>query len=93
MRERTIERELTTLIRAAGGWCIKLTSPSMVGLPDRIILMPGGHACFAETKAPGQRLRPIQERRRCQLEALGFTVYVIDSIEQAREVAHALHSA
>ena len=49
---------------------------------DRIILMPGGCVAFAELKAPGKKMRPIQERRKRQLESLGFNVYLIDSLEQ-----------
>jgi len=37
---------------------------------------------FAELKAPGQQLRPLQEHRKRMLERLGFLVYVIDCAEQ-----------
>ena len=37
---------------------------------------------FVELKAPGKTLRPLQRRRREQLERLGFRVFVVDGVEQ-----------
>ena len=37
---------------------------------------------FAEMKAPGGKLRPLQAARIERLRALGFRVYVIDDIDQ-----------
>jgi hypothetical protein len=51
-------------------------------VPDRLILLPGGHLAFAELKAPGQRPRPLQQRRIGQLRQLGFRVYIIDNMNQ-----------
>lgn len=70
----------------------------MSGVPDRIVLMPGGRIAFAEIKASGKKLRPLQLHRKEQLEEIGFKVYVIDSkaaIEDfiEREVRpHGVHS-
>jgi hypothetical protein len=63
-------------------------SPPQVrtAFPDRILLLPSGRIFFAELKAPGRKLRPLQKRRKIQLEHLGFTVFVIDSPEQIDEV-------
>ena len=41
---------------------------------------------FAELKAPGKKPRPLQLRRKRQLEALGFRVYVLDADVQIREI-------
>ena len=60
----------------------KFVSPGLDGVPDRLILLPGGKAAFAELKATGKTLRPLQAVRKRQLEALGFRVFVIDSTEQ-----------
>ena len=65
---------------------MKFVSPGVNGVPDRIILMPGGCVAFAELKAPGTKMRPIQEGRKKQLESLGFKVYLIDSPEQLGEI-------
>jgi Uma2 family endonuclease len=37
---------------------------------------------FVELKAPGKSLRPLQIKRKEQLESLGFKVYIIDSYEK-----------
>lgn len=82
MREKSIEQELVRAVRTAGGLCAKWVSPGLDGVPDRIVLMPGGRLAFVEVKAPGKKPRILQLRRKKQLEALGFRVYVIDCIDQ-----------
>lgn len=61
---------------------LKFVSPGMAGIPDRLVLLPKGRIYFVELKAPGKNLRPLQVKRKKQLEALGFKVYVIDSYEK-----------
>ena len=86
MREREIERKLVNAVKKQGGLCWKFTSPGTAGVPDRIILMPKGHIAFVETKAPGETMRPLQEKRKRQLESLGFKVFCLDSIEDILKV-------
>ena len=75
MRERQIEQRLTQAVRQRQGLCPKWVSPGRDGVADRIILLPGGRIAVVELKAPGKPLRPLQRRRKAQLEALGFRVY------------------
>ena len=75
MLEREIEQKLRDCVRALGGLCLKLTCPGFVGVPDRLILMPGGILCFVELKRPGERERPIQRNVQARLRRLGFTVF------------------
>ena len=82
MREKFIERNLVQAVRRMGGLAPKFTSPGWAGAPDRLVLLPGGHLAFVEVKAPGKTLRPLQVKRKGQLEALGFRVYVIDHPDQ-----------
>lgn len=86
MREKTIEKKLRQKIKQRGGLCLKFTSPGTDGVPDRIILLPNGRMAFAETKAPGRELRPLQKIRKRQLERLGFKVYVVDDVMQIQKV-------
>ena len=82
MREKTIEQKLVKAVKAVGGIALKLTCPGWGGVPDRLILLPDTRLAFVEVKAPGETLRPLQVKRKRQLEALGFRVYVIDRPEQ-----------
>lgn len=80
--EKKIENKLKDRVKKIDGMALKFTSPGMAGMPDRLVLLPKGKAFFVELKAPGQDLRPIQIKRKEQLEDLGFKVYVIDSYEK-----------
>ena len=51
-------------------------------MPDRLVLMPGGHIGFVEVKAPGEKPRPLQLSRHRLLRRLGFQVYVLDDEKQ-----------
>lgn len=86
MREKIIEQKLVQAVKAVHGMAPKFVSPGLDGVPDRIILLPGGRMAFAEIKAPGEKMRPLQVRRKRQLEKLGFSVYCVDSIEQIEEI-------
>lgn len=81
-REREIERKLVEAVRKTGGLALKFVSPGWSGAPDRIVLLPGGKAGFVEVKAPGKKPRPLQARRKKQLEQLGFKVFVLDGTGQ-----------
>ena len=93
MLERTLERILVRTVKAMGGFSPKLVSPGTDGMPDRLVLFPGGKLAFVEMKAPGRQLRPLQLRRRIQLEALGFLVYCVDRPEQIGGVLDEIRSS
>ena len=82
MREKIIEKELVRAVKDKGGIAPKFTSPGFDGMPDRLVLLPGGRMGFVELKAPGRKPRPLQLVRHRLLRRLGFKVYVIDGIEQ-----------
>lgn len=86
MYEREIERKLVARTKAMGGIAPKFTAPGFDGMPDRLILLPGGRMAFAELKAPGKKPRPLQEARHGLLRHLGFKVYLVDSVEQIGSV-------
>ena len=84
MREATIERRLVVGIRKAGGLALKFTSPGHAGVPDRIVLLPGGKIIFVELKTYTGRLTPLQISVHNKLRALGFdvrTLYGKDYVE------------
>ena len=82
MREKQIERKLTDDVKGMGGIAPKFVSPGYDGMPDRIVLLPGGHIGFVEVKAPGEKPRPLQEARHALLRRLGFKVFVLDDEQQ-----------
>ena len=82
MREKETEMKLVQAANRMGGIAPKLVCPGFDGMPDRLLLLPGGRMAFAELKAPGKEPRPIQARRIQQLRHLGDPVYVIDRPEQ-----------
>lgn len=82
MNEKYTERKLVEEVKKTGGFALKFVSPGMNGVPDRIVLLPGGHIAFVELKSPGKMMRPLQIRRKKQLESLGFKVYLIDGAYQ-----------
>lgn len=86
MQEKFIERELVSRLKKVGVESIKFEVLGKRGMPDRIILIPGGRVVFAEVKSPGEKLRPLQEKRKRELENLGFKVYVIDSKTEIDEL-------
>ena len=80
--EREIERKLVKAVARLGGACPKLSCPGYDGMPDRLVLLPGGKIGFIEVKAPGKKPRPLQSARHRMLLGLGFNVYTLDGEEQ-----------
>ena len=90
MREYVVENEFVKAVRKAGGVAYKLNSLTANGLPDRLVLFPLGKTLFVELKAPGKQMRPLQVKRRRQLQNLGFPVLCIDRFSQIKPVIEAV---
>ena len=90
MREKIVEGTLVKKVKNRNGLALKLSSPGLDGVPDRMVLFEHGRLGFVEMKAPGQKMRPLQEKRRRQLESLGFLVFCVDGVEQIEEVLDAI---
>lgn len=88
--EREIEAKLRRMVEKHGGKCLKWVCPGWSGVPDRIILLPGGVAIFAETKRPkGGKLSALQIKWREWLRNLGFravTVWNQDDINHLETI-------
>ena len=78
--------KLINAIKEAGGIAPKLICPGFDGMPDRIVLLPGGRMGFIEVKVPGKAPRPLQEARHRMLRMLGYRVYVLDRAEQIIQI-------
>lgn len=92
MRESEVEKAFVDAVGNIGGKALKFTSQTMNGVPDRLVLLLGGKCAFVELKAPGRQMRPLQRKRRQQLEALGFPVFCVDRQEQIQPVIDALQN-
>lgn len=76
--EKDIENALRKAVDNAGGWCLKWVCPGWAGVPDRLVLLPGGVVIFVETKRPiGGVLSARQKWWRRELTRLGFRYYVV----------------
>jgi len=93
MLEKEIEMQLMKAVKKMGGRAVKFMSPGFDGMPDRLVLLPGGKCGFVEVKAPGKKPRALQLVRHEMLKALGFKVYVLDAKEQIEEIINDIHSA
>ncbi|MFA5638383.1 MAG: VRR-NUC domain-containing protein [Anaerovoracaceae bacterium] len=93
MREKHIEQKLVKAVKNAGGLALKFVSPGFDGMPDRLVLLPGGKIAFVEVKAMGCKPRPLQIRRHEGLRLLGFQVFVLDDIEQIGGIIREIQSA
>lgn len=84
--EAKVECALVQAVVRRGGIAYKFTSPSRRGVPDRLVVLPGGRIVFVEVKAPGGRLSKLQDVEIARLRALGARVAVIwsaDDVEGA----------
>ncbi len=81
MKESEIEAWLVRGVKALGGVAYKFVSPGNVGVPDRLVVLPGGRVVFVELKAEGGRLSPMQDRQISRLQELGADVTVVRGAE------------
>lgn len=79
--EKQIEKKLYQEVKARGGLALKFISPSLLGVPDRLVLLPGGRAYFVELKAPGKKSTLKQLKVQTMLCALGFQVRILDRFD------------
>lgn len=83
MKEYAVEKHLVQKTQDCGGWCLKFTCPGIAGVPDRLIILPGGKIGFAELKAPGKKPRPLQQSVIRTLYRYGCRVATIDNLKSA----------
>lgn len=84
--EKAVERKLVEGVRELGGMAIKMLTDQFSGLPDRLVLLPGGRVLFVELKTTGQKPRKLQVSVHNALRAIGFRVEVVDTIEGIKKL-------
>lgn len=84
--EKAVERKLVEGVRELGGMAIKMLTDQFSGLPDRLVLLPGGRVLFVELKTTGKKPRKLQVSVHNALRAIGFRVEVVDTIEGVKKL-------
>ncbi len=91
MLERDIERKLTAHVRSLGGWAMKLVSPGNAGVPDRLIILPGGQVIFAELKTDTGRVSPLQWAAINRLRELGARAVIVRGEQGLEQICTELY--
>ncbi len=82
--EKNIENYLKMETQKRRGLCLKFTSPGMIGVPDRIVILPTGNF-FVEVKAPGKHPRSSQIAMHGKIARAGQRVWVVDSYDKVNQ--------
>lgn len=86
MTEANIERHLVEGVKKLGGLCLKFVSPSMAGVPDRLIITATGEVIFVELKTEIGRLSKIQKFVIGEMRKRGADVRVVKGFAEVKEL-------
>lgn len=93
MLEKQIEEKCGDYAKSKGLLHLKFTSPNHAAVPDRLVLaniplflrtIISQYVRFVEYKREGQKPTPAQEREHTRLRAMGFTVEVVDCVDNGK---------
>ena len=86
--EKSIENVLRQAVEDDGGLCLKWTCPGHRGVPDRMVIFPGGIIAFVELKRPGAKVKAggLQNWWRQRLAEFGFSCYEISTAKQVSQL-------
>ncbi len=74
-RESNLERYFRIEVKKRGGWAIKFRG--VAGIPDRLVILPGGRIVWVELKTEKGRVSKIQKAIHRKLLAMGCEVEVL----------------
>lgn len=86
MSEHEIEKRLVDGVKNLGGMCLKFVSPSMAGVPDRLIITATGEVIFVELKTEVGRLSKIQKFVIGEMRKRGADVRVVKGLAEVKEL-------
>jgi len=78
--EKRVEALLVSGVKRMGGEAYKFVSPGNSGVPDRIILMPGGKIYFVELKREDGQLTNLQRRQINRIRKMDCRVEVLHGL-------------
>ena len=84
MLERDIEKWLGGQMKKLGCLYYKFVSPMNPGVPDRIVITPGGRTIYVELKTEIGRLSNIQKWQIERMRACGADVRKVKGMAEAR---------
>lgn len=82
VRESSVEKYLVRRCEDRGWRCLKFDPKFCRGMPDRMIVLPGGRVAWAELKTDGGELSASQKYRMAWLRNQGHDVHVVWNKEQ-----------
>ena len=84
MTEKDIERKFGELVRKRGGLFYKFVSPGNSGVPDRIVIPPGGEVWFVELKTVAGKLTELQKWQIHKMAGGGVNVRVLQGWDDVK---------
>ena len=98
--EKDIERWLGNQLKKLGCIYMKFVSPGNDGMPDRIVILPGGAVIFVELKSTQGKLMANQRVQISRLRKQGALVFVLTGkldaklfVDDIERVIHGLSSS
>ena len=84
MKERDVEVLLREGVKQLGGRAYKWVSPGNAGVPDRIVILPGGKVIFVELKQENGRLTRLQKVQQQTLRGMGAAAVTLRGAEDVK---------
>jgi hypothetical protein len=81
--EKDVEAYVRREVKKMGGRCLKWVCPGHRGVPDRIVLLPGGRIWFVELKTETGRPTALQKHWQRVLSQIGFNVCILSGRQEA----------
>lgn len=90
--EKVIEAKVVQYAQSLGMLVYKFTSPSRRSVPDRMFITSTGTVWFIEFKRLGCLPKPSQEVEIAKIRAAGVKVFVVDNVEDGKNVVREMVS-
>ena len=83
--ERDVESYLKRQLSGLGCLFLKWVCPGNDGVPDRIVIMPGGRICFVEVKTQTGHMTELQCFWQKKLRSIGCGAVTVYGMKGAKE--------